>query len=919
MAYEGLITTRGDFLEYCEHCRIPREGRAFIDRARTGDPSRTVQGGLFNVVADYTSEKMGFVVGCESHTVELCFAHRYEYSKRVREYHPQPGSLTCHEPGTKGKRDRFSTTPDFLVLDVDQALLVETKTEKELLALSKKYPKCYQKRDGKWVCPPAIAAAAKLGMIYEIHSSNEISVNFSRWAEFVRPFFAYRVEVASDKIQAACDYAERHPIVTLAEMRAALSERLSKDDLNALIAYRRLHVDWEAAPPTEPDNVFVFADRDALQAFSASRASHPIHDFAVEIRAGNWIDFYGEPRQILNAGEEMISLDQGVDVPRERFEFLVKTGSIGSIPDPDGEAPMDEEKGIFSTADHKEVQRAAKIVEQIQDHLDGKPVPGKSKRTLRDHVSKFTEGLRRGLSGLAAVMRKKPSGNPHPKGSLDEESRARLNKHIEDNYERPNASNKWNCFAGYEKECKEENQKRLRKKKKLLMIASYETYRLTIINRRGEAQMRKRFGERAANQKRPWFCWFLTLGMRPHGDRPFEIAHIDHTLIDLQMLGKQSRKRKHKKRGDKRLQNYGRLWWTTMVDAHTREILAQYLTFDPPSYRSCMMVFRECVRRLGRLPQTIVVDNGPEFRGWYFRFLAAAFKITIKRRPKGRPRHGSVQERPFGTANKQFFHELLGNTKLSKQVRLVVKSHDPLMLAIWDLEALIPVLDKWSYQIYPKQSQSGLRMSPREALKQGLKKHGYFNNSRIVYGPEFIYLTAPTTRKGTAKVIENGPYVVINYLKYFSPLLNNPKVMGKQVEVRYDPFDLGHAWVYIGQHWVECRSELYADFHGKSEKLISMAARRIHAENRAHPLRRRTVNGPVLAEFLAAVHQQEEYLIQQLRDDESRKLRLRISSPGVSKPAVAPKESNAVDNPKPPQMRKPVKSARPVTESCVAV
>jgi transposase InsO family protein len=804
-----------------------------------------------------------------------------------------------------------------LTLEVDRGVLVETKTEEKLLALSKKYPRRYVKKDGKWICPPAIEAAAKLGLVYEIYSSDEISVNFSRWAEFVRPFFAFPVEVAADKIKAACEHIERHPIVTLTELRAGLADRLSKDDLNALIAYRKLHVDWNAAPPTDPDSVFVFADLDTLVAFSVSRATHPIHDFKVEIRTGNWIDFYGEARHILNAGEEMISLDQGVDIPRARFEFLVKIGSIGSIPDADGDAPTDEEKEIYSSANREEVQRATKIVEQIQDHLDGKPAPtDMSKRAFSNHLSKYLEAIRQGLSGLAAVMRKKPSGNPHPKGSMDEESRSVMNKHIADTYEQPNAPDKWNCFAKYEKACKEENEKRLKRKKKLLHIACFETYRLAIINRRGEAQMRRRFGQRSANQKRPWYCWFLSLRMRPHGDRPFEIAHIDHTLIDLQMLGKRSRKR-----GDNRRKHrgYGRLWWTTMVDAHTREILAQYVTFDPPSYRSCMMVIRECVHRLGRLPQTIVVDNGPEFKSCYFKFLMADLKITIKFRPKGRPRHGSVQERPFGTANKQFFHELLGNTKLSKQVRLVVPSHDPLMLAIWNLEAFVPVLDKWSYKIYPKETQSGLRMSPREALKQGLKKHGYFKNSKIVYGPEFIFLTAPTTRKKTAKVIENGPYVVINYLKYFSPLLNNPKVMGKQVEVRYDPFDLGHAWAYIGRSWVECRSELYADFHGRSEKLISMAAHRINAENRAHPLRRRTVNGPLLAQFLAEIDQHEDLLMQQLRDDESKALRSRISSLGVDKPAVAPKKSFPVDNAKPAGMRKVVQSVPRVTESCVAV
>ena len=50
-------------------------------------------------------------------------------------------------------------------------------------------------------------------------------------------------------------------------------------------------------------------------------------------------------------------------------------------------------------------------------------------------------------------------------------------------------------------------------------------------------------------------------------------------------------------------------WLTLLTDAYSRRMLAFYLTFDPPSYRSCMMALRECVRRFGRIPQILV---GPE-------------------------------------------------------------------------------------------------------------------------------------------------------------------------------------------------------------------------------------------------------------------------------------------------------------------
>ena len=45
-------------------------------------------------------------------------------------------------------------------------------------------------------------------------------------------------------------------------------------------------------------------------------------------------------------------------------------------------------------------------------------------------------------------------------------------------------------------------------------------------------------------------------------------------------------------------------WATFLVDAYSRRLFAVYLTFDAPSYRSCMMAVRICVRRYSRLPQT---------------------------------------------------------------------------------------------------------------------------------------------------------------------------------------------------------------------------------------------------------------------------------------------------------------------------
>lgn len=76
-----------------------------------------------------------------------------------------------------------------------------------------------------------------------------------------------------------------------------------------------------------------------------------------------------------------------------------------------------------------------------------------------------------------------------------------------------------------------------------------------------------------------------------------------------------------------------RPWLTLLIDAFTRRVLAVYPTFAKPSYVSCMMALRLCLQRWCRLPDTIVVDGGPEFHSTAFEMLLAWYQVMLKTRP----------------------------------------------------------------------------------------------------------------------------------------------------------------------------------------------------------------------------------------------------------------------------------------------
>ena len=133
---------------------------------------------------------------------------------------------------------------------------------------------------------------------------------------------------------------------------------------------------------------------------------------------------------------------------------------------------------------------------------------------------------------------------------------------------------------------------------------------------------------------------------------------------------------------------FAKPYLTMLTDANTRRILAVYVTYDPPSYRSAMMLFRLCVQRHQRLPQELVVDRGSDFGSVYFETLLSRYFITKKERPAQQPHFGSVVERLFGTVTTELLNQLRGNTQATKVPRKNTREVDPNSLACWTLEKI---------------------------------------------------------------------------------------------------------------------------------------------------------------------------------------------------------------------------------------
>jgi len=411
---------------------------------------------------------------------------------------------------------------------------------------------------------------------------------------------------------------------------------------------------------------------------------------------------------------------------------------------------------------------------------------------------------------------------------------------------------------------------------------SFKTFSIAVRQRPGFEQTLKRKGSRAAYQLDP-FYWELEQSTPRHGDRPFEIVHIDHTQMDVWSVCAQTGR------------PLGRPWLTLMTDAFSRRILSIYMTFDPPSYRSCMMVLRECVRRHSRFPQTIVVDGGREFQSGYFESLLARYECTKKCRPPAKARFGSTCERLFGTTNKQLIHNLQGNTQISRQVRQVTKGIDPESQAIWPLKELHQRLVEYAYEIYDTIDHPALGQSPRAAMDDGFLRSGMRLHRIVPYNQEFHIFTLPTTRRGTAQVCL-GRGVKIHYLYYWCEAFRDPSVENTKVAVRYDPFDAGTAYAFVNNQWAECHSEYYTKFQSHSERELQLVTEELHRRRKNHS-GQACITAKKLAEFLESVENDEKILAQRLSDLETRSIY--SSSPTAPPRRLAPVANSSEPPPRP--------------------
>jgi putative transposase len=197
-----------------------------------------------------------------------------------------------------------------------------------------------------------------------------------------------------------------------------------------------------------------------------------------------------------------------------------------------------------------------------------------------------------------------------------------------------------------------------------------------------------------------------------HGKYPWEVVHIDHTLVDLELLDEETHTA------------LGRPLVDSDVGWFSRQVLAFVLTFDAPSVNSLRLLLRDCVRRHRVCRAGWSSIGARSSVPASLRRSLRCYGIQILKRPPHRARFGSVIEREFGTLNEAFFHNLSGNTQNTRNVRQLTKSMDPKRYAAWTLGRLGELAGSVCRRGSPAPTAPRTWDQPRQGYQRGMEIHG---------------------------------------------------------------------------------------------------------------------------------------------------------------------------------------------------
>jgi putative transposase len=785
---------------------IPPAGQKLVKKAFLDAPVRDVKSNGGNVVSHFSSRKMDRHLLLESRTGELPAAVVYENDPNVLAFLAQPTrlDLILTDGGLKAPY-RVPHTPDLLIIRADSIILEEWHPAEWLRRDAIKRPGRYVCEDGRWRWPEVEDFARARGIEYRLRTLEEHPRKFIRNIEFLADYLTpEELDFSPGSLEAIQACFADHAVISLVDLisRATRSEisspteavapespAFSVSDIYRAVARKLIAFDLDNDLIDETHHAVLYRDIHTMEmARRIVMAETLDRDYLTfDITAGATITYDGAPKKVLIVGYEKATLEDEHGTTEVSIETLEQLHKSGSLTIESSSEDHYDQLSAISALTPAEVERANARARALELYAAGTPDPLVKHRTLQSWLKLMRDaGPDGAASNVSLAGRHRERGNRSRK--IGEEVLAEIAATAKGDF------NKSECIsvrAAYKKflaRCLTND----------VQTCSYRTFRLEL---KVLTNTRARHGKRMAYQLEP-MCWYLDRDDKIHGVRPFQYVHIDHTVSDVELIAPDGTK-------------LGRPILSLAVDADSRVILGFHLSFQPPSYVSCMMVLRDIARRHGRMPETIVVDNGKEFHSYAFKRFGRLYRINLRYRPAAQPpirqRNRALVSHNRSATHSRSCRKHEGHEGRTHRNQVA----SSINLASWTLPALHGALEFYFSQLYGTENHPAHDTSPIDYFRRRLIETGVRRNRLVKFDRTFMIETCPEVERGT-RVVDCQRGVKVEHVYYHCAELRKPRWDAKPVQVRVDPWDAGKCFVLLDKAWHECRSSKSSSLAGLS-------------------------------------------------------------------------------------------------------
>lgn len=741
-------------------------------------PSRRPTGNYLAVHDTIASRKTGWTRDSESRSVELPLLLWCELSSEVLFYCTQPERIKINYKNSIGRTITYLITPDVLIITPERVYLVEAKKKSWMEKAIQEEPEKYRKTDQGYEYIPALETATAMGLGHEIATDRDFTSMFTRNCIFLLNFIdelGNHNESESEKI-ATCirNNGNRIKLKNLYDVFSQLSVLRG-------VFHKTLFINLDQELLCNPETVWVYAEKNYLDALRAtiSKNNLIVVSSLRELIDEKTIWWNDNPFEVLcvtsppSFSLKLRNNDRIISLSEIEIEQLIAQQELY--------VPARSDEGINSSANILCSKKSYQIDEALLRHSiisQNKKNEYFSKRTVYRLKAKVKAGSD---SLISLISNKEKRGNRQPR--LSDEILQLLNDFYRNILLQPSPPSVYAAYGMFTSECS----------KRGLPECSYKTFnqRFNTFDPYYIALRQKGFRAAYALGPKPREIdieWDLPY----HGDFIFEIVHVDHTPIEMSLIS-----------GLNGEALEGTLTLSIMYDGYSRIILAIYISFEKPSYRSTMMLLQECYRRFKRLPIFLAADHGPDFESEYFDSTLADLGINKRRRPKCASRHGSIIERVFGTTESELIHTLGGNKQLQKLGRGQSTSHKPENFASWTPDDFNNKLKDYAYLQYPTNNRRGISETPLNRWEGSLKKFEEMPGTKVLSELSFFISTLPDADGDGYRVL-NKNQLSFRHTNY----LLSKKIAGYsggkiRVRIKYNPYDYCHIWALIEGFWVK--------------------------------------------------------------------------------------------------------------------